>query len=165
MLGAKEGEQFEKESQHGYLCTENIVQAARVNQFNQVVIAQGRIRVIETARSDSNSNIAAFRPWLIEAMRGMPTGMTKRQILGRLKEMWVNDSNRPVLKKHKGHEVLVWNYFKTRQLDMMTLYHEATAVTMREGPGGSASGLGGVASGNGLSEDETSSDGPGGGPT
>ncbi len=47
MLEGGDGKQHIKDGQHCCLCTDNIVQAARVNQFNHIVIGEGRIRVIE----------------------------------------------------------------------------------------------------------------------
>jgi hypothetical protein len=102
MLGGEDGEQYIKDCQHDYLCTDNIVRAARVSQLNLVVIGEGRIWVAETARSDSNLNIAAFRHWLVEEMREMPPGIAKNSLLARLKVAWENTLNRPVLKQHRG---------------------------------------------------------------
>ncbi len=81
MLGGEDSEKYIKDSQHVYLCTDNIVQAGLVSQFNQIVIGGGRIPFIETVQSDSNSNIAAFRHWLVEEMREMPVSCHQAMLI------------------------------------------------------------------------------------
>ncbi len=140
MLGPVDGPQYIKDSQHGYLCTDNIVQAACVNQFNHVVIGEGRLRIIATALSDSSANIADFRSWIIEELQETPPGIDKPTRMARLRAAWDTASNRPVLKQHKGEDVNVWHYFISKQLDLMdaglVLPGRADASRLHERAGG-----------------------------
>jgi hypothetical protein len=118
MLGEDDCKQFAKDSQHAYSCTDNRVQAALVNQFNQIGIAKGRIWVLQTALSNSNKNITAFKRWLIKEMPELPPGIAKTSLLNSLNgpdAAWEITLNHPVLKQHQGKDVNVWNYCKAHK--------------------------------------------------
>ena len=54
MLGAEVGKRFSADVNKGYLSTENIIHAARLQELNKIVIVQGRLLIFETAKSKSN---------------------------------------------------------------------------------------------------------------
>jgi hypothetical protein len=74
MLGAKDDKQFACNVNKGYLCTDNVIRVARVNQFNQIALGEDRLRI---RQRQSNPNQTAFANWLIAEMRELPPGLAK----------------------------------------------------------------------------------------